>query len=955
MSLVRHFRRKVFLLFTISVFHVSMIFSQSQFLVRHYNRDLYMAGNQNWSLDADREGYLYAGNNDGLLIFDGNRWKIHPQVNQTIVRSVYHHHDGRIFTGSYEEFGFWQRKNGKLSYTSLKPMLKGDNFHNGEIWKIVESKGNIYFQGFSFLFLYNGTVIREIELPGSVIFLLKARDRLFIQAVTGEFYELAGEKLIRLDPAGILKGKEVKTILPYGEHHFLIGTTSDGLFLFDGVDGIMPFHCPADQWLRKAQINNGLVYNDLFLFGTIVNGLLVMDQKGRIVEELNTGNALQNNTILSMTQAPDGTIWLGLDQGIEKLKPGRLITIYKEPEVDLGAVYTAALFKQVLYVGTNKGVFHYQQDTLTQKFHYQGFIDKSQGQVWELREYEGQLYCGHTRGTFIIRDNSLIPVSTASGGYCMKEFRSGNREYMIQGTYSPLVVYEKANGTWIYRNQVFGFQEPARFIQPDHLGNIWAAHVVQGLYKLRLSDNADTVKSIESFAIKDGLPSEYNLKLFSLQNRLVITTGKELFTWDDLSRKIIPYTALNEGVGEFRDATHITDAGKERYWFIRKNEVRLFSIKDRLVQSEASLFLPVYALSLMDKYENLIQIDENQALLCLDNGFAILKTGSPTIYPQDSVKIVFREISTVKPDGSSWTIVPDKVTIRLPSDQNSISLRFCVLNNIHYQDLFQYQLVGMDKTWSEWSTSGEVTYTRLPKGKYTFRVRTLTADCRITEPKEFSFEVKSAWYASTPAWGFYVILLIILIAWIRRRIKLRITRQERKVQEEAEAQAILEKQKSEQEIISLQNEKLQAEIAHKNIQLANSTMALIRKNELLIQIKEEIEKLVENSGKKSLEQKSAHAMNLINQNISSDADWAVFEALFDQAHENFFKRLKSAFPDLTQSDLKLCAYLKLNLSSKEIAPLLNITFRGVETRRYRLRRRLMLDSDENLVQFIMNF
>jgi len=81
----------------------------------------------------------------------------------------------------------------------------------------------------------------------------------------------------------------------------------------------------------------------------------------------------------------------------------------------------------------------------------------------------------------------------------------------------------------------------------------------------------------------------------------------------------------------------------------------------------------------------------------------------------------------------------------------------------------------------------------------------------------------------------------------------------------------------------------------------------------------------------------------------------VFEELFDQAHENFFKRLKTTYPELTQSDLKLCAYLKLNLSSKEIAPLLNISFRGVETRRFRLRRRLSLDSDHNLVEFVMQF
>jgi FixJ family two-component response regulator len=94
---------------------------------------------------------------------------------------------------------------------------------------------------------------------------------------------------------------------------------------------------------------------------------------------------------------------------------------------------------------------------------------------------------------------------------------------------------------------------------------------------------------------------------------------------------------------------------------------------------------------------------------------------------------------------------------------------------------------------------------------------------------------------------------------------------------------------------------------------------------------------------------------MINRNISNDSDWQIFESLFDQAHENFFKRLKTAYPDLTQSDLKLCAYLKLNLTSKEIAPLLNISFRGVETRRYRLRKRLSLESDENLVSFIVQF
>jgi len=164
-----------------------------------------------------------------------------------------------------------------------------------------------------------------------------------------------------------------------------------------------------------------------------------------------------------------------------------------------------------------------------------------------------------------------------------------------------------------------------------------------------------------------------------------------------------------------------------------------------------------------------------------------------------------------------------------------------------------------------------------------------------------------------------------------------------------------EKEYSEKEIMKLQYDKLQGEISHKNMQLADSTLSIIRKNEVLIEIKTELEKQKEELGPRYPARYLQRLTTLIDKNISNDNDWEIFEALFDQAHENFFKRLKQSFPDLTQSDLKLCAYLKLNLSSKEIAPLLNISIRGVEIRRYRLRKRLSLTSDDNLVEYIMQF
>jgi hypothetical protein len=269
--------------------------------------------------------------------------------------------------------------------------------------------------------------------------------------------------------------------------------------------------------------------------------------------------------------------------------------------------------------------------------------------------------------------------------------------------------------------------------------------------------------------------------------------------------------------------------------------------------------------------------------------------------------------------------------------------------------LYQYKLSGIDVDWSNWTPETEVTYTRLPKGDYTFMVRSLKSLGKVTEPIRMHFRVNPAWYASTFAWILYVLITIGAFGLSRYLLRLRVMRQHEHLRLENEAKAQLEKQQAEQEIIKLQNENLQTEISYKNMQLADSTMAIIKKNELLIEIKVELDRQREKIGTGYPQRYFERLMSMINKNISNDNDWKVFEELFDQAHENFFKRLKSAYPDLTQSDMKLCAFLRLNLSSKEIAPLLNISFRGVETRRFRLRRRMALSSEENLVEFIMQF
>ena len=152
--------------------------------------------------------------------------------------------------------------------------------------------------------------------------------------------------------------------------------------------------------------------------------------------------------------------------------------------------------------------------------------------------------------------------------------------------------------------------------------------------------------------------------------------------------------------------------------------------------------------------------------------------------------------------------------------------------------------------------------------------------------------------------------------------------------------------KSKKKIVQIKNEKLREDIAAKNRELAISTMSIIKKNEFLNSLKDQL-KEVENIPKiKSV-------IHTINRNINNTDDWKFFQEAFNNADKDFLKKVKDKHPELTPNDLKLCAYLKLNLSSKEIAPLLNISVRSVEVKRYRLRKKMSLPRDYGLSDYIL--
>jgi DNA-binding CsgD family transcriptional regulator len=940
------------LLFLFLAFH-SLAHSQNPYHITSYKKSEYIAANQNWDIDLDAAGNVFIANHKGLISLSGSHISVNELPGKTTIRSVAAINN-RIFTGSFEEFGYWEPdESGSLLYTSLVPLLVEDSLINDEIWKIVNVGDQIYFQSFGKLLCYENQRVGSITIPGAMMFLLKCNERLFAQQIDGGLYEIIDKQLHFIEGSHIFSETEIKAMLPLEDGSFIIGTSSRGLVLFDGL-AFHQWEIPVSEQLKAFKINNGISIGNRLIFGTILNGVFILSLEGELLYHINTASSLQNNTVLAVHADADNNLWVGLDKGFDYIAFNSPLATYIESGESFGTVYTACLFKNTLYVGTNQGIYYFRMDN-DWLLHDKRFLNGSQGQVWFISIIDGALYCGLNDGTYLIHDNELVPVSNVSGGYNLKQAISHKEQFLVQSTYSDLVVYSRQHGTWRQSHTMAGFGAPARFLEVDHTGNIWLGHTIAGLYLVQPNAELDTALLVLKPGIQHGIMDNWN-HIFKVDNRVILPTGQTLLQWDAIQNKMVPYDELTLQLEGFEASHTILAAGPGKYWFIKENEVGFFEIRFGKAKLLYRLLPQMYSLNLVEDYENIVALNDSLQLICLENGFSILNLQRLNHLADLNTPPLITEVIFWKTSENKIRYKPDiNSKKQFKHSHNNLQFIFSASGPVGKKKYFQYQLHGFDKDWSDWVATSEITYNRLPPGSYTFMLRTLTNQGMITEYSQVELKIRPPWYLSYFSFTFYLLLIVGLVWLIRLNYLRRNWKNQEEMLRKEQEKILLQKEQAESEVIRLSNEKLQSEIMLKNSQLANSTMALLRKNELLGNLQEELNRQREELGQRLPRKYFTRINRLIENSFKSDQEWEVFEKLFDQAHENFFQRLKSDYPCLTPSDLRLCAYLRLNLSSKEIAPLLNISVRGVEERRYRLRKRLKLASERNLTEFILAY
>jgi len=919
---------------------------KGKYPIQNFTPKEYKAGIQNIDFAQNRDMTLFVANNLGVLSFDGNTWKTHSFKTGKKKRSLaFDENNNRLYMGSQGEFGYFDEN---WNYTSLVDRIPDGQRDFDEVWDVYLANSMVYFCTFQGIYAYDGTDVSMITHELGLNRSFKTNGKLFTQTTNGALLEVKGMQLVKSLPQN-QSGEIISGIIP-DEEGYLIFYNS-GKIEFTTSFGVQERHPVLSANLHGTYVNNVIqLSDDRLAISTQTAGLFLYDLQTTEVEVINTEGGLQTNACLRAFQDYTGILWVGLQNGMAVIdinSPMRLIN--QEANIQ-GSGYEAYETSDGTYYTTSNGIYF-----LAKGGNQSIFLTGTEGPAYGMHKINNQLYAGHHTGLFILEQGSARKLAETDGLWQVKQLQS-NPYYAVGGTYSGLFLFEIGPQQVLQPiKKINGFSESSRFFEEDQKGRIWVGQFYKGLYQLTLSED---LKSTDVRNVSDeyDLPIKERIILSRIDNQLHIGTVAGIYKLDQNNDSIVKAELFEDVIGH-QEIYLLAQGSKNNIHVYTENLVGFF----KQISTQNYVFVPSSLFQMRNTFNNdLLNVSVNVASGIMYNANEGFIQYDPELEDPVEMKqpLQVREVFSAAEDSTLFRRNPFD---NKPQSENSLVIsqkakviQFVVesfqFNEVNNQQ-FRYYLKGFDEGYGEWGSSTSKEYSNLREGEYEFQVQTMNYLGEVVTSQPFLLNVKPPFYRSTLARIVYALLAVLLIYAITRFQKIKYKRKAQAI-EEAKQQELALKQ---QELVHLKEEKMKSELDHVNSLLAASTMNLVVKNEFMETVKEELKQVRQSGAIRKTNKVLEHLVKEIDTTLRVQEDWHQFEHHFNQVHGDFLNRIREQYTDLSPSEQKLCAFLRLNLNTKEIANLMGISSRGVEVARYRLRKKLDLTTGQNLSKFVLEY
>jgi AraC family transcriptional regulator, chitin signaling transcriptional activator len=850
-----------------------------------------------WSIKSGNNGIVYMASDRGLVEFDGKNWKTY-RGSAGNTRSLLVISDSLIYTGSDLDFGVWKKKDKGYQYTSLYSFKEELSYLNEEFWGVYKIKDKILFASHNNLYILNNNQIVKIATPYKFNSTFESSGNIYFSDESHGLFTLNG---LTINPVSESKSNqkfEVAGLLNYSGKSILV-TKNEGLFQME--NGVFStINSPLSNLIKEAKVFCVEIINEeFFAIGTVLKGLFIVNKEGRIIQHINKNKGLLNNTVLSLHSSKSGKLWLSMDYSLASLNLSSDISYVHDYRGEFGTCHSAIIKGNYFYLGTNQGLYKCSWDELNNQQDYSNLklIPGTEGQVWSLKNINDRLYIGHDKGFFYLENDKIRKVNGDPGVWNILPFRNS----LLTGQYNGISIYKLDPTGIVFQKKMDLIAGSCNQLVAENDSILWINIPNFGIVRASLDENLNPIYR-----------KLFDSKFFG---------GEECF---------------------------ISNAGNEIVVFTESHKWK-FNSKSKSFEKVLKENSIPFVEGLINPFVPPITLNDQYKVFPIYNGFAFQNTVLDSRSKLISGKLELRALIAFDNRGSIR--IEDGHSI--PSNFNNI--RFdCFIPN---QDniLYSYR-IGKKSEWSNWRLSKTVELTGLRSGKNSIYVRAKIGD-KIIDEKNIIIKIDAPWYLSWYAYVFYLCTLMAMVWYYHYLQNLRLIKQKSDLL--VSQQVVLKEQetKYEKELLSLEQQQIQKELLMVKEQLKSKTVELAskakdnnEKNRLILELKDKFE----NAQKESPIIKGKwNEIHKILEDYLEKSD-NIFENQIDELHQEFFEKLREIAPGLSANDMRLCVYLKIGLSSKEIATILHILPSSVFISRSRLRKKLMLADDNDLYNYLNN-
>jgi serine phosphatase RsbU (regulator of sigma subunit) len=741
---------------------------------------------QNWAIVQDNRGVMYFGNGAGVLEFDGKNWKAIKTSNNSTVRSLDIDKNGTIFVGASGEFGYLDiDSTGNIYYKSLLSKITDSVSEIKRILKTFCTTKGVYFISEDNIFRYynNQIIVIPAKLSGQQRYGFNINDQIFIiQEDVGLCYINENEIIPLPHTSRFSKDYGRYVILPYTDNNLLIATQDKGLFTYNlnmisHHGKIFPDNNEKNTApqitqnlpspIAKYIEANGLysaskVDSNLYAFGTIGGGIILMNSRAEFVQIINKEKSLRGNSILDLYLDNTNNLWAALQDGISLIEINNPIHFFNESNKLEGILLNTIEFNGVRYAGTHLGIYYLKPYRFSLENDNYEFVlvENGKSTCLDLFVYNNHLLASTSQGIMEIKNKKAEIIQEDLSPYCFHSSKKFN-DLIFLGSSNGLS-YLKVNPNTLKIRENFTFPEITNAIiemVDDNNGDLWLTTQFNGIIHLEFEENNEKNYSISRYDTAQGLPSLNLNYVHFINNNFLVATQNGVYSSDkkDNQLRFIPDTTYcSHSINKECSVSKLIEHKNNKSFVLSENLG--IGILD-LIQKE--LYVNPFKKIAPESIYNLF-LEDDFSWICTTDGLYKYDLKSTKTYNQsfNSLirKVVFGKDSLLY----GGTALKD-TTRSIPNllyKHNSILFEYYAPFYENSEDIkFQYKLEGFDEEWSDWISKTEKSYTNLWEGEYTFLVKAKNIYGIESKIASYSFEITPPWYRTYLAYAGYILLL----------------------------------------------------------------------------------------------------------------------------------------------------------------------------------------------------